>query len=171
MPDKDLEMELPAHRYLVARGITHQRLTFSPQTERGAGNVADALGFAPEQMVKTLIFEAQNPKTETSEWVLVMLSANQSAVSGRLKKAVGSRNVRLAPPERVREITGYEIGSIPPFHWQAEGFRTFVDAPLMEEKILGVGAGVWGQEIMIAPLDLVTVSGAIVVDLSGKAGG
>ena len=163
-------MELPAHRYLHSRDIPHQRLSFSPQTEKGAGNVSVVLEFAPEQMVKTLIFEARNPKTGTSECVLVMLSANKSAVSGRLKKAVGSRNVRPASPERVMDATGYEIGSIPPFHWQPDGFRSFVDAPLMEEEVLGVGAGVWGQEIMIAPPDLVTASRAIVVKLSEETG-
>ena len=115
-------------------------------------------------MVKTLIFEA-----DTGEKVLVMLPADKNAVSGHLKKAIGSRNIRLAGPETVRDTTSYEIGSIPPFHWQPPGFRTFIDASLMEERLLGVGAGVWGQEIMITPDNVVKATAAIVVNLSDRS--
>lgn len=157
-------MNLPAHAYLDERQIPYEKLTFPPGTEKGASNVAEALGYQPSQMVKTLIFE-----TDKDERVLVMLGGDKNAVSGYLKKAIGSRNIRLARPETVIRVTGYEIGSIPPFHWQPAGFRSFVDASLMEEETLGVGGGVWGQEIMIAPTDLVAASGAKVVNLSDKS--
>ena len=113
--------------------------------------------------MKTLIFE-----TAAGERALVMLGGDKNAVSGRLKRALGSRNIRLADPETVLRVTGYEVGSIPPFHWQPEGFRSIVDQCLMREEELGVGAGVWGQEIMIAPQDLVAACGAEVFDLSGN---
>ena len=155
-------MELPAHTFLEERGILHRRLEFPADTEKGAANVARTLGYAEAQMVKTLIFE-----TAAGECALVMLGGDKNAVSGRLKRALGSRNIRLADPETVKAVTGYEIGSIPPFHWQPDGFRSLVDACLMAEDELGVGAGVWGQEIMIAPANLVTASNAEVFDLSG----
>ena len=44
-----------------------------------------------------------------------------------------------------------------------------VSRSLMEEEVPGVGGGVWGQEIMIAPTDLVRASGAAVVNLSDKS--
>ena len=157
-------MDLPAHRFLDDRSIPYARLSFPPTTEKGAASVAEALGCRESQIVKTLIFEA-----DTGERVLVMLAANKNAVSGHLKRAIGSRNIRLAGPEAVVETTGYEIGSIPPFHWQAPGFRTFVDAALMDEDVLGVGAGVWGNEIMIAPGDVVRATGATVVNLSERS--
>ena len=158
-------MDLPAHSYLEERDIEHQRLSFSSETEKGAASVARVLGYAPGQMVKTLIFETGN-----GEAVLVMLAADKNAISGQLKRAIGSRNIRLAGPETVREVTGYEIGSIPPFHWQPPGFRSFVDASLMNEEVLGVGAGVWGYEIMITPYNLVAASQAEVVNLSDRIG-
>jgi Cys-tRNA(Pro)/Cys-tRNA(Cys) deacylase len=155
-------MDLLAHGFLDERGIPYQRLSFSPDTEKGAANVARALGFEEAQMVKTLIFV-----TGTGEHALVMLGGDKSAISGRLKRALGSRNIKLADPNTVKDVTGYEIGSIPPFHWQPPRFRSIVDACLMEEEVLGVGAGVWGEEIMIAPEHLVAAVGAEVVDLSG----
>jgi len=157
-------MKLPAHEYLDRLEISYQPLTFSPDTEKGAASVANALGYRERQMVKTLIFE-----TKQGERALVMVGGDQSAISGHLKKAIGSRNIKLAKPDVVLATTGYEIGSIPPFHWQPEGFRSFLEASLMDEALLGVGAGQWGQEIMITPQDLVKACRAIVVNLTNRS--
>jgi Cys-tRNA(Pro)/Cys-tRNA(Cys) deacylase len=154
---------LPAHEYLNKLAIPYERRTFPDTTEKGASNVALALGFRERQMVKTLIFQV-----DTGERVLVMLGADQNAISGHLKKAIGSRNIRLADPEVVIETTGYRIGSIPPFHWQPQGFRSFVESGLMAEPVLGVGAGRWGEEIMITPENLVKASAARVVNLTDR---
>jgi len=154
-------MKLPAHLYLDSLGIPYEMRSFSPQLEKGAANVSHALGFCERQAVKTLIFQV-----DTGERVLVMLGGDQNAVSGNLKKAIGSRNIRMAAPEAVKDTTGYTIGSIPPFGWQPEGFRTFLEASLMNEPILGVGAGQWGEEIMITPPNLARASKAIVVNLT-----
>ena len=157
-------MQLPAHTHLDQLGISYIRRTFSTTTAKGAANVALALGFQPRQMVKTLIFEV-----DTGEKVLVMVGGDQNAISGHLKKAIGSRNIKLASPDVVQETTGYVIGSVPPFHWQPLDFRSFVDAALLAEEVLGVGTGQWGEEILMAPADLVKASRAIVVNLTDKA--
>jgi Cys-tRNA(Pro)/Cys-tRNA(Cys) deacylase len=155
--------ELPAHGHLDRLAIPYERRSFSPETEKGAASVARALGFREHQAVKTLVFES-----DRGERVLVMVGGDRGVVSGHLKRAVGSRDVRMAAPEAVHATTGYVIGSIPPFSWQPEGFRSFVDAALMAEPVLGVGAGRWGEEILIAPADLVRASGARVVNLTDR---
>jgi Cys-tRNA(Pro)/Cys-tRNA(Cys) deacylase len=154
---------LPAHEYLDRLGIPYKRMTFPPTTEKGAANVAQALGYNERQMVKTLIFE-----TDTPEYALVMVGADQNAISGHLKKVLGSRNIKMAAPDVVLEITGYAVGSIPPFHWQPEGFRTVLDESLARLEVLGVGAGQWGEEILITPHDLVRATNAIVANLTDK---
>ena len=157
-------MHLPAHQYLDDRRLPYQRCTFPPSTEKGAASVASALGYKAGQMVKTLIFQV-----DTGEKVLVMLPGDKNAISGHLKKAIGSRNIRLADAATVKATTGYDIGSIPPFHWQPPGFRSFIEATLVCEDVLGVGAGVWGQEIIITPAHLVQASQAIIVNLTDPA--
>lgn len=154
---------LPAHRHLQDLGIPWERRTFSDATPKGAASVARALGFRESQMVKTLIFQSG-----TGERALIAVGGDRNVVSGKLKKAMGNRNIRLASPEAVIECTGYRIGSIPPFSWQPDGVRTFIDEDLMEEPVLGVGAGVWGEEILIAPADLVRASKGIVVNLTRR---
>lgn len=149
--------------YLDERSIPYEARSFSPETEKGAANVAHALGFSERQAVKTLIFQA-----DTGERVLVMLGGDQNAISGNLKKAIGSRNIQMASPDAVKETTGYVIGSIPAFGWQPSGFRSFLEATLLDESILGTGAGQWGEEIMITPQNLVVASNAIVVNLTER---
>lgn len=162
--DASQPVKLPAHHYLDELGLPYRALSFSPTTEKGAANVAHALGYKERQMIKTLIFE-----TSLGERVLVMVGGDQSAISGHLKKAIGSRDIKLADPEVVKATTGYIIGSIPPFHWQPDGLRTFLEASLMEEEVLGVGTGQWGEEIILTPDNLVAASRAIVVNLTDRS--
>ena len=154
---------LPAHEYLDQRNIPYRRAEFPPDIDKGAASVAHALGYEERQMIKTLIFEL-----DTGERILVMVGGDQNIVSGLLKKAAGSRNIKMASFEAVKEITGYVVGSIPPFSWQPEGFRTFLDRSLMNEPLLGVGTGQWGQEILITPQNLVAASGAVLVNLTDR---
>jgi Cys-tRNA(Pro)/Cys-tRNA(Cys) deacylase len=153
-------IRLPAHEYLDRLAIPYETAEFPPTIEKGAASVARALGFRERQMIKTLIFEM-----DTGERLLVMVGGDQNIVSGNLKKAAGSRNIQMASAETVKNVTGYVIGSIPPFSWQAPGFRSFLDASLMAESILGVGTGQWGQEILITPSNLILASAAILVNL------
>lgn len=156
-------MFLPAHEHLDRLGIPYERAEFSPEIDKGAASVAHALGYRERQMIKTLIFEL-----DTGERILVMVGGDQNIVSGLLKKAAGSRNIRMAAYDAVRETTGYVVGSIPPFSWQPPGFRTFLDVSLLAEPVLGVGTGAWGHEILITPGNLVKASGARPVNLTDR---
>ncbi len=151
---------LRAHEYLDQLGVPYQTAEFPVSTEKGAAQVARVLGYRERQMVKTLICE-----TDSGERLLVMVGGDQSIVSANLKRVAGSRNIRMASPQTVLETTGYAIGSIPPFSWQPAGFRSFLERSLMEEAVLGVGAGVWGNEILLSPAHLVRASRAGVVNL------
>jgi Cys-tRNA(Pro)/Cys-tRNA(Cys) deacylase len=154
---------LPSHAFLDRHKIPYRIASFSPDTPKGASSVADVLGLSDHQTIKTLIFES-----DKDEAMLIMVGADQNVISGHLKKVVGSRNIQLASAERVIEITGYKIGSIPPFCWQPDGFRSFLDTDMMKETILAVGAGVWGNEILITPANLVIASQAMVVNLTDR---
>lgn len=156
-------IKLSSHIYLDEHNIPYERKSFPPETEKGAANVAHVLGFSERQAVKTLIFQV-----DTGERVLVMLGGDQNAISGNLKKAIGSRNIRMADPDIVRETAGYVVGSIPAFGWQPPGFRSFLEASLLDEPILGTGAGQWGEEIMITPDNLIRASQAIAVNLTDR---
>ncbi len=152
--------QLPSIQFLQDQDVPFQVELFSEQTEKGAANVAKALGFRERQMIKTLIFEV-----DSGEKILVMVGGDQNIKSGLLKKAVGSHNIKMAPPDVVIATTGYAIGSIPPFHWQPANFRTFLEQSLLSEESLGVGTGRWGVEIIITPENLAKASRSNVCSL------
>lgn len=77
----------------------------------------------------------------------------------------------MAAPEVVKQTTGYIIGSIPAFGWQPPNFRSFLEATLLDEPILGTGGGQWGEEIMITPQNLIKASHATVVNLTIRENG
>jgi Cys-tRNA(Pro)/Cys-tRNA(Cys) deacylase len=156
-------INLSAHIYLDKMAIPYKRMAFSPETEKGAANVARALGFAERAMVKTLIFE-----TDQGERALIMVGGDQNAISGHLKKVLGSRNIKMASPQTVIDVTGYEIGSIPPFSWQPPGFRSIIELSLMDQTELGVGTGQWGEEIIITPENLKKACSAEIVNLTER---
>ena len=105
----------PSHEYLDQLHIPFTTATFAPTTPKGAASVAQVLGLSVQQTVKTLIFE-----TDSGEKTLIMVGGDVNVISGHLKKVVGSRNIQLASPETVKETSGYQIGSIPPFSWQPQ---------------------------------------------------
>jgi Cys-tRNA(Pro)/Cys-tRNA(Cys) deacylase len=154
---------LPSHAFLDRVHIPYLTASFPISTPKGASSVAIVLGLKEHQTIKTLIFE-----TDNGEQVLIMVGGDQNVISGFLKKVVSSRNIQLASPDKVLQTTGYKIGSIPPFSWQPNGFRSFLDLDMMNEPILAVGAGVWGNEILITPTNLVNASQAKVVNLTNR---
>ena len=158
-----IDRMLPSHTFLDRLHITYTTASFPSSTPKGAASVAVVLGLKEHQAIKTLIFE-----TDKDERVLIMVGGDQNVISGHMKKVLGSRNIQLATPDNVIQTTGYHIGSIPPFSWQPEGFRSFLDLDMMNEDILAVGAGVWGNEILISPTNLVIASHAMVVNLTNR---
>ena len=60
--------KLAAHHYLDERQIPYEIRNFPDTTEKGAANVAYALGFRERQMIKTLLFE-----TDRGDHALIMV--------------------------------------------------------------------------------------------------
>ena len=83
-------MPLPAHEYLDQHNIPYEAKTFLTCTEKGAANVANALGFRERQMIKTLIYTL----ADTGEPILVMVGGDKNVKSGLLKKSGGFAQYR-----------------------------------------------------------------------------
>ena len=156
-----VKMILPAHLYLEQLGIPYEARSFPPNTEKGAASVAPRSDFGTSGR-QDADFSDRYGRAGAG----YARRRSVRDIQETLKKAIGSRNVRMAPPEIVKETTGYMIGSIPPFGWQPEGFRSFLERSLLSEPISGVGAGQWGNEIMISPENLRRASKAVLVNLT-----
>jgi prolyl-tRNA editing enzyme YbaK/EbsC (Cys-tRNA(Pro) deacylase) len=134
-----------------------------PEGTRTAEDAARAIGVEVGQIVKALVFDVE---VNTDKWVpvLALVSGSNRLDEAKLAVAAGALQARRADADRVREVTGFPIGGVPPFgHPQA--VRTFVDADLLRYGEVWAAAGTPRDNFSVTPVELVRVAGAVVADL------
>ncbi|EGQ43848.1 MAG: hypothetical protein J07AB43_05140 [Candidatus Nanosalina sp. J07AB43] len=114
-------------------------------------------GYNPEEIVKTLIFVAENP-------VAVMCPGHTSVSEQKLEKITG-HEARMATPEEVKEHTGYQIGGVSPFDLD---IKTYMEETILAKQKVKPAAGSKVTGVSIKPEDLKKASEAETVDVSRK---
>ena len=125
---------------------------FSTQTPT-AEAAAEAIGCELREIVKSLLFECDGRA------VLALVPGDRRADPARVAAAAGAERARIADPERVREVTGFEPGAVAPFP-QPRVERTFIEAALLSCKEVWVGAGSDRHMAGLAPAELVRLARA-----------
>jgi prolyl-tRNA editing enzyme YbaK/EbsC (Cys-tRNA(Pro) deacylase) len=87
-----------------------------------------------EQILKSLLFLDENENA-----FLALVPGNKQASFPKLKQLFGTKKMRLATPLEVREITGYEIGGLPPI--SVYGAKTVLDSSFEKQKFVLAGGG------------------------------
>lgn len=122
-PSKDPADRLGA--YIDAHDIAAEVLRFD-EPVRSVEQAADAAGAAPDDFIKSLCLMADG------RLVVCIVRGTDRADLDRVAEVVGATEVRMARPDEVLERTGYPVGGVPPF-----GF----DAPfLIDEQVMGMDA-------------------------------
>lgn len=146
-----------------------------PDAVRTAAQAADAIGCAPSEIVKSLIFTAwgshcasedERGEDERGEGVrvLVLMDGSSRVDVELVRKELGASVVERAKPEVVRETTGYAIGGVPPF-----GHRTrttvLADRGLLDHPVVWAAAGTPHTVFPMDPRTLIAHAGGRVVDV------
>jgi prolyl-tRNA editing enzyme YbaK/EbsC (Cys-tRNA(Pro) deacylase) len=129
-----------------------------PEGTKTAAAAAAAIGVEVGQIVKSLIFAVDG------EVVLAYVSGANQLDERRLAAAAGGVECTRVDADRVREVTGFPIGGVPPFG-HATTLRVFIDPDLLGYDEVWAAAGTWDDVFAIAPSDLVRASGGVVTDL------
>lgn len=106
-----------------------------PESTRSADDAARALGCSKAQIVKSLLFRADN----TQKPVLVLASGPNRVNEETISQLAGD-TISKADPEFVKRITGYSIGGVPPIGHR-EQITTFVDEDLLKHSETWAAAG------------------------------
>jgi Cys-tRNA(Pro) deacylase len=146
----------------LAKGIDVDPVTY-PEGTRTAEDAARAIGVDVGQIVKSLVFDVEDD--DGHKPVLALVSGSNRLDEAKLAAAAGAHRARRADADRVRAITGYPIGGVPPFGHPAP-VRTFVDPDLLAHDEVWAAGGTPQVVFGLAPGDLVTATDAVVVDLS-----
>jgi len=145
--------------YLQKEGVKARILTFEKHTM----TVRDAerqLGISRERIIKSMLFIDENKAP-----VLGIVTGDRKISDKKLRKACGARKLKLADPQTVKRLTGYEVGALPPVG-HVKPIRTFIDLKVMSfERVYG-GGGAVNALLEIDPRDIKRVSRAKVVDIS-----
>lgn len=154
----NLTSEDLAH-FVQTNGITAEIVHLSEQTPTVA-TAAAALGVRPDQIIKSVLFLADGDP--------LLVVANGTARVHRKQLAdqltMSRRRVKMAGPEQVLAITGFAVGTVPPFGHRAP-LPTLVDERVLEETAVFGGGGAINALMRVTPQELLRVTGARVVDV------
>jgi len=130
-----------------------------PEGTKTAGDAAAAIGCDVAQIVKSLVFMADD------EPVLVLTSGANRVDTQKVAAAVGATKVRKADADEVRAATGFAIGGTPPFG-HPEPMTTLIDPDLLDFQVVHAAAGTPDTNFGITPSRLVEVTGGAITEVA-----
>ena len=124
-----------------------------PEGTKTAEDAASAIGCEVGQIVKSLVFETDQGLC------LVLCSGANSVDAEMLAVRTNSESVDMASPDRVKDVTGWSIGGVPPL---ASELDVFMDDDLLEYDTVWAAAGTPEAVFSIGPEKLESLSEASV---------
>jgi Cys-tRNA(Pro)/Cys-tRNA(Cys) deacylase len=142
----------PATLALDKAGVAYRLATYDydPNADRVGLQAAEALGAAPDEVLKTLIVKAD------SKPVCVILASDREVSMKKLAAALGAKSAEMAPVPDAERITGYRVGGVSPFG-QKKRLPTVLDAASADRAEVFVNGGQRGLQVRLAPAELVRV--------------
>ena len=124
-----------------------------PEGTKTARAAADAIGCEVGQIVKSLVFMADDRP------VMAFTSGANRVDESKLAAAVEANDVRRATPEEARTATGFAVGGTPPFG-HPEQLTCVVDPDLLSWDEIWAAAGTPDSVFRLTPAELLRVTGA-----------
>jgi Cys-tRNA(Pro)/Cys-tRNA(Cys) deacylase len=150
----------PATAMLAKAGIvfTLHEYDYDPNAVRIGLQAAEALGIAPERLLKTLMARAGGAA------ICVLVPSDKEVNLKRLAAAVGAKDAAMLPPAEAERISGYHVGGISPLG-QKKRASVFIERAALAHDTVLVNGGRRGLQIEIAPKELVAALSARAADL------
>jgi Ala-tRNA(Pro) deacylase len=130
--------------FLRENGADYRVVTHEPvQTSEEAARVR---GTPLEQGAKALVYRADGRP------VLLVLPANRRVDARAFKGAFGVRDLRMVSADDLRELTGMEVGAVPPFGTLMD-LPTYVDERLLALPRISFNAGSRTVSVIMSAAD------------------
>lgn len=151
--DKDLQ------EYIKLNELEAEILYFKEHTMT-VESAAEKLKISKEYIIKSILV-----LNERSESFLIILNGDRKVSFQKVMEITNSENIRLAKAKEVKEILGYEIGSVPPiFH--KNSVKVFVDERVTKYEYVIGGGGSTHSLLKIRPKDIINLTKALIYDVS-----
>ena len=127
---------------------------------------AEAVGVAPQQILKSLLFVIKEGEGDLRP--LLVIANGLSRVSYKKvaeHQGVSRRQVRIARPKQVEAMTGYAVGTVPPFG-HPRRLPTLIDEGVLDQSEVYAGGGAINALLRLDAAELQRVVQADVVPLA-----
>lgn len=156
-------MKTNAARILDTLGISYELRSYEVGDEHAsAEEVANKIGFPPEQVFKTLVVRGDRHGV-----AFAVLPAGTSLDLKALAKLTGDRKVDTVPLKEVTPLTGYVRGGTTALGAKKD-YPVFADETIEICEVISVSAGVRGTQLLLKPADYLRATrakvGPIAVD-------
>jgi len=142
---------------LQEQEIRHEVLTYG--FVKGARAAADLLDLPHEEVVKSLVFRAQD-----GSYLFALIGGDANVSIRQLGRAAEQKHVEAAAPRDAERVTGYLVGGISPLG-SRKALPVFLDHQTASRESLVINAGARGTLVRVATKDLVSITRATVAPL------
>jgi len=138
----------PATQALAAAGVafTVHTYDYDPDADSIGLQAAEALGEAPQRVLKTLMAEVDGRP------VCVVVPSDREVSMKKLAAAFGGRSANMMKPADAERLTGYRVGGISPFG-QKKAVPTLMEEAALAEPLVYINGGQRGLQVRLAPRD------------------
>jgi Cys-tRNA(Pro)/Cys-tRNA(Cys) deacylase len=143
---------------LREKGIAHEVLTYRFD-RKGARPAADALGLPHAEVLKSLVFRADD-----GSFLFALIAGDGNVSERKLGRVTGHKHVDAAAPHDAERITGYQTGGISPFG-SRQVLQVILDATAASRPSLVINAGARGTLVRLATPDLIAATSATIADI------
>lgn len=150
--------------YVQAQGLAARLI--APQTPMPTVPLAAAaLGVAEGQIVKTIVFEG---KKGSGPVAVAIVTGDRRVDRSKVAAVLALPTLKLASPDTVSTVIGYEVGGVPPVAHVAT-VPVVVDRRVLEHDAVYGGGGDDFHMLEIAPQDIVRLTNAVIADVTMAA--
>lgn len=150
-----------AMRILERAGVAYEvHLYRYDEQTFSAEDAAQQVGMAPETVFKTLLLHG-----DRSGYLFALIPAGAEVDLRSLASASGNKRVELTPQRNVQELTGYLRGAVTVLAAK-HAYPVYVDETVELWPQVGISGGAHGLELVLAPADLLRVTGARLADIA-----
>ena len=97
--------------------------------------------------------------------VLLVVPGDKKADFKKYKQTFGVKDLRMATPTEVLELTGLEVGSIPPVG-KALGLPSYYDSSFGEKDYVSFNAGSHTSSVKMKASDLIGIEDPVLADIT-----
>jgi prolyl-tRNA editing enzyme YbaK/EbsC (Cys-tRNA(Pro) deacylase) len=146
--------------YMQAEGI-QGKIVFLDTPTPTVEKAAEAVNAVPEQIVKSILFLVAGKPVLGLSCGLDLI--DRRAVARHY--GVSRKQVKLADAPTVLAITGYPVGTVPPFG-HPQPIEALMDEKVLAQQVVYAGGGAHNALVKLSAADLPRVTQAVVLDLS-----